>query len=78
MDSSINTSANKSISDKQEDAASQSGKRYSIVNFVTEYAKKQQILVRTSNHGMDENKEHVCVTVKSDYLPAIGAEVCYF
>jgi hypothetical protein len=52
-------------------------KRYSIVNFSSDYVMKQRILIRTSNHGIDQNGEKVCLTVKSDYLPAIGAEVCF-
>lgn len=50
-------------------------KRYSIVDLVTEFAVKQRILIRSTNHGICQPDEEVCITVKSDYIPAIGAEV---
>lgn len=50
-------------------------KRYSIVGLDSEYVSKQKILVRSTNLGVDQDGEQICLTAKADYLPAIGAEV---
>jgi hypothetical protein len=55
----------------------QSKKTYSVVSLESEYAKVNPILIRSTNHGIDQNGEAVCLTIKSDYLPALGAEVCF-
>lgn len=56
----------------------QSKKKYVVVNFDTEFENKLSLLVRSTSHGLMQNGEEVCLTVKSDYIPAIGAEVCSF
>jgi hypothetical protein len=55
----------------------ESKKKYLVVSLESEYAKVNPVLVRSTNHGIDQNGETVCLTVKSDYLPALGAEVCF-
>jgi hypothetical protein len=69
-------SDNKIVEKSQSTQSAGFKKRYGIVELVTEYLKKQRILVRSTNHGTDQLGEDVCVTIKSDCLPVIGAEVC--
>ena len=51
--------------------------RYSLFEIESNVAPKQRLLVLASNHGIDQNGERLSYTVKLDYLPAIGGEVCY-
>ncbi|KAI6176086.1 hypothetical protein M3Y97_00760700 [Aphelenchoides bicaudatus] len=49
-------------------------KRYLIVDLATEFAPRHRVLVRSTNHGTDQLGNEVCLTVKTEYIPAIGAE----
>jgi len=69
-----NESNTSEVNQSQTPSFGQFKQRYSIVDFETEYLIKYRILIRTTNHGIDQTEEDVCLTVKSDYLPAIGAE----
>lgn len=76
MDAASNNPINVNSSNTSKTAEPESEKCYSVVDLETEFIMKQRILVRSTNHGVDETGEKICITVKADYLPAVGAEVC--
>uniref|UniRef100_A0A915EG15 Uncharacterized protein n=1 Tax=Ditylenchus dipsaci TaxID=166011 RepID=A0A915EG15_9BILA len=58
--------------EKVDSTSSSRTKRYSVMKFDNEG--KHEVLVRTSNHGVDQNGVAVSVTVKPEYIPEIGSD----
>uniref|UniRef100_A0A914C1L1 Little elongation complex subunit 2 C-terminal domain-containing protein n=1 Tax=Acrobeloides nanus TaxID=290746 RepID=A0A914C1L1_9BILA len=60
------------FSQEQADEASPKSKRYAIFSF--DAKENKRILIRSTTHGIDQQKNSVAITSKVEYVPNCGAE----
>lgn len=61
------------LGQEQADEASPKSKRYAIFSF--DAKENKRILIRSTTHGIDQQKNSVAITSKVEYVPNCGAEV---